>query len=152
MVDDEDFERVNRYKWRFHREYAIKHFKLNKKDVGLFLHRFIMGLNYGDKKQIDHINHNGLDNRKCNLRLCTVIENRRNSSLRSDNTSGYKGVHWYKKTNKWQARIKLNKRISLGLFPTPIAAARAYNIAAKKYFGEFAYLNPIKDRDIKRID
>jgi len=93
---------------------------------------------------VDHINGDNLDNRKKNLRLCTYAENNRNRKPLENKTSKYKGVGLNKnyKIKTWQARIvKNSKRYSLGYFKNEKEAALAYNQAAKKYFGEFAYLN-----------
>jgi hypothetical protein len=90
----------------------------------------------------DHINGNGLDNRKCNLRTCSNTNNQRNSKLRADNTSGYKGVSWTKNKNKWIVHIKVEKKqIYLGVYTCLIAAAKAYDRAAKEHFGEYANTN-----------
>lgn len=97
-----------------------------------------------DGLMIDHINRNTLDNRKCNLRYATYSQNSINRKLQKNNTSGYRGVHWFKITKKWKAKITCNKkRIYLGYYKSKIEAAKAYNKAAKKYFGEFAVLNNV---------
>jgi len=93
---------------------------------------------------IDHINGNKIDNRLINLRECTKQQNHFNIGLTSVNKSGYKGVGWRPNKNKWRARIMINqKEKSLGHFDCKHEAAEAYNKAAKKLFGEFAWLNPI---------
>ncbi len=106
------------------------------------MHREILGLDHGDRRQVDHINGDGLDNRKENLRICDTSKNVINRSIGKINTSGYKGVNWRKKSKKWVARIGFNnKRIYLGDFNNKEDAARAYDTAALKYYGEFAKLN-----------
>jgi hypothetical protein len=92
---------------------------------------------------IDHINHNGLDNRKANLRIATHAQNSRNTKKQRPKTaSQYKGVPWNSTLKKWRAQITLNgKRISLGCFEDEIQAAKAYDNAARKYHGAFAALN-----------
>jgi hypothetical protein len=106
------------------------------------MHREILGFGPGDPP-IDHRNHDGLDNRRQNLRPCTYGQNQVNSKPR--NGRRFKGVyrhspHWRKK--RFQAHITVaNKRISLGYFLTEREAARAYDIAARKHFGDFAKLN-----------
>ena len=91
--------------------------------------------------EIDHINTIRSDNRICNLRESTCVENKRNASKRSDNVSGQKGVSWDKKNSKWQVHIKLNRKsIYLGRFDDIIAASDAYADAANRYFGAFARL------------
>ena len=95
--------------------------------------------------QIDHINGNGLDNRKCNLRFANANQNQHNRKTNKNNKSGYKGVCWHKRHNKWISRISINnKLIHLGLFNDKLDAANTYNNAAIKYYGEFANLNIIK--------
>jgi hypothetical protein len=96
------------------------------------------------KTKIDHKDRNPLNNTKSNLRICTHKENARNASVRSDNTSGYKGVSYHKLINKWAAQIFYNhKQHNLGFFKNKIEAARAYNKEAKRVFGEFAVLNKV---------
>lgn len=94
--------------------------------------------------RVDHINGDGLDNRRENLRPCNASTNMQNSKIRIDNRSGYRGVGLHKATGKWRARIKTpSGEVGLGYFNTKEAAALAYNAAAKKYFGEFANLNEV---------
>lgn len=94
---------------------------------------------------VDHINGNTLDNRLSNLRVCEHKENRRNSKINLNNSTGYKGVDFVKSKNKYRARIKYNyKEIHLGMFNNAKEAASAYNKAAFKYFGKFANINKIK--------
>ena len=89
---------------------------------------------------IDHRNGNGLDNRKTNLRLATNAENQRNKGARADNRSGYKGVSPAR--GVWRAQIKVDQRsFTLGYFECPVAAAKAYDVAAAEKHGQFAWLN-----------
>lgn len=113
------------------------------KHVTLRMHRIIT--NAPQDKQVDHINGNPLDNRKCNLRVCTQKENSRNREKRKEKTSSiYKGVCFHKRKHKWQASITLDgKLIHLGYFKTQNEAALIYNEAAKKYHGEFAKFNKV---------
>lgn len=100
-----------------------------------------------DNHIIDHKNGNTLDNRRENLRICTYSENNRNrKQISSNNKSGYKGVSWDKQKNKWRTCLNINKKQKhIGFFNDIIEAAKAYNEAAIKYFGEFAKLNKIKE-------
>ncbi len=94
--------------------------------------------------EVDHINGNGLDNRRKNLRICTRLQNVRNTPKRKDTQSKFKGVHFLKKRDKWIARIQVEgKRINSGYFNTELEAAKRYNELATKYHEEFAYLNPV---------
>lgn len=100
----------------------------------LYMHRLIRP----GVEKIDYRNHNGLDNRRSNLRPCTSSQNAYNSSRRMNNTSGFKGVNWH--AGKWQARIRVNKiRIDLGRFDSPHAAGQAYAQAALKFHKHFAH-------------
>jgi len=146
IVDDGDFEWLNQFKWCAHKArntyYAERAVRVGLKRKQLQMHRFILGLDFGDKRQGDHINMDGLDNRRANLRIATVAENLHNRGKQKNNTSGYKGVFWEKKDKKWRARIKVDgERMHLGLFHDPADAARAYDKAAKKHHGEFATTN-----------
>jgi AP2 domain len=101
------------------------------------LHVFLTGF-----PQTDHKDGDGLNNRRSNLRPATTVENNRNRRLRSDNTSGYKGVYWHKQAKCWRAKISVDgKYRSLGCFYDVRAAARAYDKAALEYYGEFACTN-----------
>ena len=144
LIDDEDYELVSRYKWCAHWNKHTKSYyaetNLKKEGGGyatIIMHRIIMNAKKG--KQVDHINHDTLDNRKENLRLCTNSENSQNQGKRINNTSGFKGVHWHKRDKRWCADIRVNgKRIHLGLFLTPEEAYEAYCKAALELHGEFS--------------
>lgn len=103
------------------------------------MHREIMGLSIGDQREVDHINGNRLDNRRCNLRLATHEQNMHNARRRKDNSSGFKGVSWKVRDRKWYAAIEISgKRIHLGVFDTAEEAHVAYCGAADRLHGEFA--------------
>ena len=104
------------------------------------MHRFL--LSPKDNEIVDHINGNGLDNRKSNLRLCTPSQNNQNFRIKKTSKSGYKGVCWHKASKKWRVTIKtVYKQVSGGYFSDKKEAALKYNELASKYFGEFARLN-----------
>ena len=106
------------------------------------MHRDILGLEPGDKRQGDHRNHNGLDNRRDNLRICTHAQNQHNQNPQLNCSSMYKGVYWNKHNFRWQAQIKVNgQNKHLGVFISEIDAARAYDKAAREYFREYARTN-----------
>lgn len=155
FVDDKDFDWLNQWKWCYIKTkqglgYVRTHEHITNK--GLFMHRVIMGNPIN--KQIDHINGNRLDNRRCNLRICTRSQNNMNR-IKIINKHGFKGIYFQKRIkgkksnrktifNHWYAQISINgKRIKLGSFATKEDAAKAYNLAALKYFGPFARLNSL---------
>jgi hypothetical protein len=155
LVDDEDFDYLNQWKWYANKGhstfYAQRQVSINinkQRQTAEIMHRLIM--NAPAYAIIDHINHNGLDNQKNNLRICNKSENQRNSLCSRGGTSKYKGVFFHKQFSlrgwkAWEAGIRYNKkRLCLGSFYTEIEAALAYNKKAKELFGEFAYLNKIK--------
>lgn len=143
IVDDGDFDWLNQWKWHIHREtrwgrYAVRTDSRSGKVV--IMHRLIMDAPKG--MQVDHINGDGLDNRRENMRLCTNSQNTKNKRLSKSSTSGYKGVSWFSKLGKYASRIRVDgELIRLGYFHDPIEAAKVYDEAAKRYFGEFARLN-----------
>jgi len=146
IIDDEDFERVNQFKWyaNYSNGYwrAVRHIKKDTgKRASQLMHRFIMNTSKG--MDTDHKNHNGLDNRKSNLRICTHAENMMNQLPRKRKiTSEYKGVYWDRECKKWRTRIiPNNKHLHLGYFVNEITAAKMYDRKAKELFGEFACLN-----------
>lgn len=142
LVDEEDYERVSTFKWQASvqmREGRVVGVGARKSDQRL-MHRFILDL---PPRQpfVDHKNHNGLDNRRANLRLCDNRLNQGNAKLRQkDNTSGFRGVTRNK--GAWHAQIRANKVTTyLGRFQSAEEAARVYDAEALRIFGEFANLN-----------
>lgn len=139
LVDCDMYNYLNQWKWYFRESrkgsgYAVRsrdkvrmHRLINKTPDGLFT---------------DHINGNKLDNRKLNLRSCTVSENNRNRSIRKDNKSGYKGVSWNSQNKKWQVQLSINgKTKRVGMYKDVHEAGKRYNEVAKDIYGEFASLN-----------
>lgn len=163
FVNDEDYDRVIAAgPWRAlvpprrYTTYAIR--DIRKPDgrwTAQYLHRFILDVT-DPKIEVDHRNHNGLDNQRSNIRECSRAQNAANrGKLRTGKSSRYRGVIWYKKSRKWCAKIKFNgKQIYLGYFSDETAAALAYDAAARKRFGEFVSCNfsPKKDAASETAD
>jgi hypothetical protein len=144
IVDDADFEYLNQFKWYLLKSnsnyYAIRTKRPENKLIQL--HRIVIQAKQGEI--VDHINGNKLDNRKCNLRICTKSQNCQNRKISKLNKSGFNGVSWNIRNKKWVAQIACNnQKIHIGFFNEPIEAAKAFNEAALKYHGEFAHLNKI---------
>lgn len=144
LVDDEDYALVSQYEWRVSTDgYAVHNYREGGKNKALLMHRLILGLGPGDL-DVDHANHDGLDNRRPNLRVATDSQNRRNSrkQRRGTASSRYKGVSWKRANQRWCASIRVQgKGISLGYFDAETDAARTYDAAAAHFYGEFACLN-----------
>ena len=143
-VDPDDYPWLSQFRW--HRKanpnatYAVRTITIAGKSKRIFMHRLIM--NTPAHLVCDHVNHDGLDNRKANLRNCTIRQNNANSRSARGASSKYKGVSWNKTRKKFAAYIKKdNKQLYLGLFENETEAAKAYDEAAKKYHAEFAALN-----------
>jgi hypothetical protein len=158
LVDDAVYEDLTKYRWyavwckhtqsyyAFRKEYNSE----LQRVVTVQMHRQLLGLQRGDKRQGDHIVSGAtLDNRFCNLRVASNAQNQWNTRkcLRKA-SSQYKGVHYRTHVKKWCARImKAGIRYNLGYFETENLAAEAYNKAASELFGAFARLNEIKDKE-----
>ena len=147
MVDDADYEWLNQWKWYAHKHpkgssfYAIRNCCQNGKWISIKMHRIILGLT-DPKVPADHKDGNGLNNQRYNLRGCNRAENNRNVPPKRCGFSQYKGVALIKKTGKWNVRIRHNsKALHIGNYDTAEEAAKAYNEAAIKYHGEFAWTN-----------
>lgn len=136
--DLEDYDLIKNYCWFEHRGY-VEARALNKSKV-ISMQKLI--LDYFDDMVIDHINHNTLDNRKSNLRICTIQQNNMNKKIAKNNSSGYSGVYFDKRRQKWCAYIGVdNQIISLGFcFNNIKEAINARKEAEMKYFGEFRIL------------
>lgn len=143
FIDNEDYSLVSGYRWHLihpKRKCSYAGTLIGKKVI--LMHRLILNAKKG--QLVDHVNHNGLDNRRKNIRLCNPKQNCMNRSKRGkDNGTIYKGI--YKGYKCWRACIRIHgKTIHLGSHQTPEKAALAYNSKAKKLFGKFAYINIIK--------
>jgi hypothetical protein len=146
LVDDENYERLIQYKWfalkTKNNFYAVRNVVINDVRRSQQMHREIMGYTYKDGKMVDHKNRNGLDNRKENLRPADKMLNGVNCGMRSNNTSGYRGVYWDKWSRSWKAQIRVaNVTKNCGRSLNVIEAARAYDCQAQKYWGDNAILN-----------
>ena len=140
LVDPHDYDRLSRWKWCAVRDSKTYYAVRSSGKTQIRMHRQLT--NAPSHLVCDHINHNGLDNRKANLRLCTKQQNCRNRRLHKKGSSRYKGVDWNKRQGKWRARIYCNSRCYyLGCFTAEADAARAYDSAARKYHRQFACLN-----------
>lgn len=147
LVDDTDFEWLNQWKWYYqpHRQtgYAKRTQRIDGKKTHISMHHLVIG-----KPPIglvtDHMDCNGLNNQRHNLRFCTDAENKRNRDKTKQNSSGIKGAYWQKQINRWYSRIQVNgKSIYLGTFDTAQLAGEAYNRAAIIHHGEFSRFSDV---------
>lgn len=149
LIDDIDADLVRGFPWRVHHTergvgaYARAEFMVERKRVKVLMHRVILSLRPG--QFTDHIDGDGLNNQRANLRVCTHAENARNRHKRKQSDrSPYKGVYAYAKSGKWLSLIRdseTGRQTTIGVFDDPVEAARAYDVEARKRFGEFASLN-----------
>lgn len=152
LVDDEDHALISQFKWYAHKQWEVWYARTRWPkwpiDKKTYMHRMILNLSDPDQK-VDHINHNGLDNRRENLRVCTQSENQRNSR-KINRSSKYRGVSWRKREKKWQVIIRYSGKIKwLGYFESEIEAAKAYNEFIQVRDLHYYQLNQIEDRGEK---
>lgn len=149
IVDDEDFEHLNQWRWfatkRGNSFYAERSQRVGKrklgKSKGFKIHRLIMGIT-DPLVLCDHIDGDGLNNQKSNLRLCNRSQNNCNRRSSKNSSSKFKGVSYHRITKMWQSSMTKDKKsIYIGLFRTEVEAAIAYNKKAIELHGEFANLN-----------
>lgn len=145
IVDDEDHEKLSSVNWGVlngkHTKYAKFHYGPKKSRKCMLMHRLIMNAQKG--LEVDHIDGNGLNNQKSNLRVSTISENRRNRVRKQLNSSSrFKGVSWSLSHKKWVSNIQVNrKKLHLGSFNDEVDAAMVYDYAAIHHFKEFASPN-----------
>ena len=143
IVDNEDHLFLNQYKWyakKGYRTYYAARSTRKSKPFTIWMHRVIMNTKHD--QEIDHINGNGLDNRKVNLRICNRQQNMQNSRKRGKFSSLHKGVSWNPTSKRWAATIGYNyKLLFISNHKTEKEAAKAYNKKAQKLYGKFACAN-----------
>jgi hypothetical protein len=141
IIDREDIEKCKGRKWRLNKDgYVVTGL------LEIYLHHVILGTQPSKAFDPNHIDGNKLNNRRSNLRICTRSQNHANRQVFINNISGFKGVSFHKKENKWRAQICKNyQRYELGEFADKYDAAKAYNNAAIHLFGQFARINIIPE-------
>ncbi len=143
LVDDQDYDYL--MQWNWHAAKDGKYTGYRTRSECMYMHQLVGEL-MGFPGIADHINCDGLDNRRRNLRPATNQTNLMNRGPQANNTSGFKGVTFDKSRRKWKAQLKKDqKMIFQRRFDSKTEAAKAYNKVAKEHFGEFAWLNPIPE-------
>ena len=139
LIDKEDLDKVKPYKWHVeHSRKTIDYAQASLRGSTIRMHKLILPTDL----QVDHINHNGLDNRKYNLRICTNQENNFNKNFNRNPKSGYTGIRYNEKADSYYVRIMVNKKeISLGHYKSLEEALKARREGELKYFGEYTYKN-----------
>lgn len=151
ILDDEDYEKLRWFTWRIYR----KNYKgswlcyVGRREKGKMelMHRIILQPEPG--LVVDHINGNGLDNRRSNIRICTQSQNMKNRKVTRRSNSGYHGVRRCR--GRWLASIKIDGRNTrIGWFDDPMQAAKAFDDSATKHFGQYARLNFPEKNNVSR--
>jgi hypothetical protein len=143
LVDRVDLETIAPHRWYARNQHRAWYAQTNVplpsgKRTTMQMHLLLLR----DAESVDHINGDGLDNRRANLRAASRTDNNHNARKRLDNTSGFKGVSWCKRDRSWLAQIGINgRRTCIGRYATPELGARAYDAAARAHFGAYAALN-----------
>ena len=145
LVDAADYPRLTQWSWHAvwnkytNSFYALRTEKRGGRDFHIGMHREVMGLEVSDKRQVDHrSNPDTLDNRRSNLRVVTVSQNRMNSRPRKDRTSGFRGAFFHKPSGRWKSAISVNRKVHhLGYFPTAELAHQAYCAAVPIHHGSY---------------
>lgn len=151
LVDDADYEYLTLFNWQGSEDkntwYAKRAAKqANGRATTVSMHREILSVARG--VYVDHIDGDGLNNQRHNLRQCTAQQNQFNARTRTDNASGYKNVYWHKREGRWCTHITINGKLRhIGSFLTIKEAVNAYNEMASKHYGEFARLTLLEDRE-----
>lgn len=143
-VDDADFEALSKSKWRSRLDHHTRYAETGLPSAARKMHRVILGAEPG--QIVDHVDGDGLNNQRSNLRFATKAQNSQNLHRPSLGQSKFRGVTWHRRSRKWQAQIQANRRYKyLGLFDTREAAALAYNRASIGLHGEFGRRNEVVD-------
>lgn len=145
IVDAADYSWLAQYNWHVawcpgtRSFYALTNLKIDGRTRRVSMHRMILGLTYGDRREGDHAESNTLDNRRKNLRIVTHHQNSTNRRTRRNTKAGLKGVSWHSRDEVWEASIRVRGKLKhLGTFHTAEDAHAAYREAATKQFGEYA--------------
>ena len=151
IVDTVSVSCLEKWNWcavwnaRMKAYYAFRSDVIDGKPTTIPMHRFVVGLASGDKRQVDHKNGNTLDNRMDNLRAATASQNAMNRGIQSNNKAGLKGITWHARTKTWRADIgAYGKDKTIGYFKTKEEAHEAYCKAAKELHGEFFRIESVK--------
>ena len=148
IVDDGDYEYLSQFTWALYE--SCKYPSRTSHGKTILLHHEVLqrrGVSLHNGVEADHVDRNRLNASASNLRLATRAQNNLNKEKNKNNSSGYKGVSWHAIRHKWRAQIGVGyKQVYLGLFDSPIDAAKAYDRAAFYYFGDYAKLNFPNDK------
>jgi hypothetical protein len=146
LVDDQDYYWLSQFKWRAQCSlghwYAVRSVRRNGKLTAEMMHRIILGLDSDDGRVVDHMNHDGLDNQRSNLRPCSHGQNEQNRGRKTTGTSRALGVYWDSNHKKWRAQVSVNKkRVYIKDFTCEDDAIEARNHQAIRFQGDFASIN-----------